>query len=158
MARGGKREGAGRKADPNSKRQQALARRAAKPAAVAAEKGDGARGFTLPGGKKSADAPAGWPFGTQQAAAEPPAKPADPAPAVPPKQLTAREYLSEVVNDFGLDKKLRLDAAKKLIEFEEAKPAPMGKKEAKHDAAKKVSRFAPVTPPRLAVAGGRRVD
>ena len=158
MARGGKREGAGRKADPNSKRQQALARRATKPVAAGVQKGKGARGFTLPGGKKSADAPASWPFGTEQAADQPPSKPVESAPAMPPKQLTAREYLSQVVNDAGQDEKLRLDAAKKLIEFEEAKPAPVGKKEARQDAAKKVSRFAPVTPPRLAVAGGRRVD
>ena len=71
---------------------------------------------------------------------------------------TAREYLVELVNDTAADAKLRLDAAKRLIEFEEPKPAPMGKKEARAEAAKKVgSKFAPTAAPKLAAVNGSRV-
>jgi len=37
------------------------------------------------------------------------------------------------------------------------KIAPQGKKEAKNDAAKKAGRFAPSAPPRLVVAGGKKL-
>lgn len=156
MARGGFRQGAGRKPDPNSARQRMLAARAARKAAKEAAGGSrkAAEGFTLPNGQKSPLAPAGWPFGTL-----PPPPPA-PAPAAtePGKRLTAREYLSALVNDAGADEKLRLDAAKRLIEFEEPKPAPMGKKEAQAEAAKKVgSKFAPTAAPKLAAVNGSRV-
>lgn len=108
-------------------------------------------GHTQADGTKASGAPKNWPFGVQ------PAEPAQQADAQP-KKLTAREYLSDVVNDAGADEKLRLDAAKKLIEFEEAKPAPVGKKEGqKKDAEKVASRFAPSAPPRLVAAGGRKV-
>ena len=59
--------------------------------------------YTLPNGEKSASAPPNWPFGTE-------------APALPKRQ-TAREYLSDLVNNTRADDKLRLDAAKRLIEF-----------------------------------------
>lgn len=108
-------------------------------------------GHTQPDGTKSPDAPANWPFGVQPTASDK----RDEAPAA---RLTAREYLSKLVNDAEADEKLRLDAAKKLIEFEEAKPAPVGKKEGqKKDAEKVASRFAPSAPPRLVAAGGRKV-
>ena len=158
MARGGFRPGAGRKPDPNSARQRMLAARAARKAAKEAAGGaqKAATGFTLPNGQKAPDAPAGWPFGTVPPAA-PAAAPATPA-AESAKRLTAREYLSALVNDAGADEKLRLDAAKRLIEFEEPKPAPMGKKEARAEAAKKVgSKFAATAPPKLVVANGSRV-
>lgn len=100
-------------------------------------------------GVKCADAPTSWPFGTQP----PAAPPAENKPVV----LTARAYLSSVVNDETLDEKMRVDAAKKLIEFEEAKPAPQGKKDQKKAGAEKVaSKFAPAVPPRLAVVGGKK--
>lgn len=122
MARGGFREGAGRKPDPNSKRQRALAKKGAvEPAAD--------RTLTLPNGQKSPDAPADWPFGTK------PQEPVEPEP----KHLTAREFLSQLVNDLGANDKVRLDAAKRLIEFEEPRPLPMGKKEQRAEAAKKVA-------------------
>ncbi len=103
-------------------------------------------GYTLPSGEKSPDAPAGWPFGTvpQPGAAQTPAAPEQEQP----KRMTAREYLANLVNDTAADEKMRLDAAKKLIEFEEAKPAPIGKKEAKTAAAGKVAgRFAAAAAP-----------
>lgn len=149
MARGGKREGAGRKPDPNSRRQRALAKRATKE--VGEQPID--RGLTLPSGEKSPDAPENWPFGKQPAQAPVPQREPEPA-----KRQTAREFLSDQVNDLELDVKLRLDAAKKLIEYEEAKPAPMGKKEAKVEQAKKVAgKFASAEPPRLAAAHGKRL-
>lgn len=84
-------------------------------------------------GFKTEAAPPNWPFGRE--------KPPEPEA---PKRLTGEEYLQEVVNDRDQDVKFRLEAAKKLIEYEKGKPAPMGKKEAKAEAAKKVagSRFA----------------
>ena len=83
-------------------------------------------------GFKTAAAPENWPFGRER----------PPEPEAP-KRLTGEEYLQQVVNDLAQDVKYRLDAAKKLIEYEKGKPAPMGKKEAKAEAAKKVagSRF-----------------
>jgi len=154
MARGGIRPGAGRKPDPNSARQRKLAARAARLATQAVGEPVKARGMTLPNGQKSPDAPPGWPFGTL-----PPAAPARvPEAAESGKRLTAREYLVELVNDTAADAKLRLDAAKRLIEFEEPKPAPMGKKEARAEAAKKVgSKFAPTAAPKLAAVNGSRV-
>lgn len=105
-----------------------------------------------PDGIKRPDAPENWPFG--RAAPEVPV--ATPAPTAAPV-LTARAYLSQVVNDLELDEKLRLDAAKKLIEFEEQKPAPKGKKEQREEDAKKPSKFAPSAPPKLVAAGGKKV-
>ena len=51
----------------------------------------------------------------------------------------------------------RYEAAKKLIEFEEQKPAPKGKKEQREEDAKKPSKFAPSAPPKLVAAGGKKV-
>jgi hypothetical protein len=132
MPRGGARPGAGRK--PKQK-----------PAAEALAD----RTLTLPNGQKAPHAPADWPFGTRPPEAE--------APASPPKRLTAREYLSALVNDLEADAKLRLDAAKRLIEFEESKPAPLGKKETKKEAAKQAAggKFAAAAPPLKAIQGGR---
>lgn len=107
------------------------------------------RGFTLPNGQKAPDAPADWPFGTR--APEASAPPAE----EPKRRRTAREFLADLVNDENEDIKLRADAAKKLIEFEEAKPAPMGKKAAVADAARKVSKFTSAAPPLKAIQGGR---
>lgn len=103
-------------------------------------------GHTQADGTKAPDAPPGWPFGVK--VEEP----------VTQKKMTAREYLSDVVNDVAADEKLRLDAAKKLIEFEEAKPAAVGKKEARQkDAEKTAGRFSAGAPPKLAAVGGKRV-
>lgn len=107
-------------------------------------------GHTLPNGQKAADAPKNWPFGAQP--------PAPPPPPELPKVLTAREYLSQVMNNVEVDEKLRIDAAKKLIDFEEAKPAPVGKKAAQDaEAKKRAGRFSPGAPPKLAAVGGRKV-
>ena len=100
-----------------------------------------------PDGVKTPDAPKNWPFGIEQ-----------PAEPEPPKKLTAREFLSQVVNDLEMDEKLRLDAAKKLIEFEESKPGAAGKKEQRQKDAEKVAgRFSAGAPPRLVAACGRKV-
>lgn len=130
------------------------ARKAAKEAAGGAQAA--AMGFTLPNGQKAPNAPADWPFGTVPPAASATAPASHPAESA--KRLTAREYLSALVNNAEADEKLRLDAAKRLIEFEEPKPAPMGKKEARAEAAKKVgSKFAPTAAPKLAAVNGSRV-
>jgi phage terminase small subunit len=98
--------------------------------------------------------PVHWPFGM---APDEPAEAAAPPPQPEPKLITAEDFLRDVVNDIELDVKVRLDAAKKLIEFEKAKPAPKGKKESQADDAKKMSRFAAGAPPKLVVAGGKKV-
>lgn len=114
----------------------------------------GPMGLTAPDGQKVLGAPAGWPFGK---AVEPPVAPPT-APPEPGKVLTAREYLSNLVNDIDKDDRTRLEAAKKLIEYEEAKPAPQGKKAGKQDVAKKlVSKFTPSAPPKLVAAGGKKI-
>jgi phage terminase small subunit len=166
MARGGKREGAGRKPDPNSKRQQALAKKAAaarKPAAKKAPAKAIGRGLTLPNGQKSPDAPPGWPFGTK-----PPEEPAAPAPdpdsddGLTDEQragLSPLDYLLAVMRSPKSSKSARMTAAIQAAPYVHPKLTPAGKKEAKREAAKGVAggRFAAAAPPRLAAAGGKRV-
>lgn len=102
-------------------------------------------------GTKHPDAPPNWPFGT-----EPPK--GEGQSGAPEKKLTAREYLELLVNDKKADDKLRLDAAKRLIEFQEPKPVALGKKEAKDQAAGRVAgKFAAGAPPKLVAAGGKKV-
>ncbi|MCC2632172.1 MAG: hypothetical protein K0S48_58 [Ramlibacter sp.] len=162
MPRGGSRPGAGRKVDPTSKRQQKLATKKVK--APAAPKKAAGRGYTLPSGEKSPDAPEGWPFGTK-----PPEKPAEPppAPAVDSDDgltdeqragLTPLEYLLAVMRSPSASKSARMTAAVQAAPYMHAKPASVGKKEAKEQAAKKAGgRFTPKTPPRLVAAGGKKL-
>ena len=136
MARGGFRPGAGRK--PKAKAAQVVdfpAVAAQEPVESKATNTPGGS-FALPDGQRSPDLPENWPFGTVQHA-EVKGKPEE--PKAPTVIRTAREYLHFVVNDPESDPKLRLDAAKRLIEFEESKPGAMGKKEERKEAAKRVS-------------------
>lgn len=150
MARGGKREGAGRKPDPTSKRQQALAKRAAK-------KADLGRGLTLPSGEKSPDAPPGWPFGTQAApaAAAEPEVPTDPDSddGLTHEQrtsMTPLEYLLAVMRSPKASKSARMTAAIQAAPYVHGKIAPGAKKEeAKVRAGKAAAKFATAAPPRL---------
>jgi phage terminase small subunit len=165
MPRGGKRANAGRKPDPNSARQKALAKKAVaakKPAAKKAPAKAAGRGFTLPNGQKSPDAPPGWPFGTT-----PPEEPAAPAPdpdsddGLTDEQragLSPLDYLLAVMRSPKSSKSARMTAAIQAAPYMHPKLAQKGKKEAALDEAKtKPSRFAAGAPPRLAAAGGKRV-
>lgn len=166
MPRGGARTGAGRKADPNSKRQQALAAKKAAPAAkkAPAKKAAG-RGYTLQDGQKSPDAPPGWPFGTQppeeppKAAAEPDAEGDDGLTDEQRAGLSPLEYLLAVMRSPKSSKSARMQAAIQAAPYVHPKLTPAGKKEAKREAAKGVAggRFAAAAPPRLAATGGKRV-
>lgn len=141
MPRGGYRAGAGRKPNPD------------KPA----KKSKKAGGFTDSHGVKSADAPAEWPFGTAPAVPAAPAAP--PAAPATDDQLTALALFQSIYRDQAQDMKARIAAAAQALPFEAARPAPLGKKEAKDEAAKKTaSKFAaPGAPPKLAAVAGRKV-
>jgi hypothetical protein len=161
MPRGGFRAGAGRKADPNSKRQKKLATKAAKPAGVPAAAKTRGRGLTLPNGEKSPDAPQDWPFGTKPP--EPETPPADPESddGLTDEQragMTPLEYLLAVMRSPKASKSARMTAAIQAAPYLHPKMAQKGKKEAALDDAKtKPSRFAQAAAPRLAAAGGKRV-
>lgn len=67
-----------------------------------------------------------------------------------------KQFLLDVMNDLGLDAKLRIDAAKCLMPFVHQKLGEGGKKEQQHEAAKKVaSKFAAALPPKLVVNNKR---
>jgi phage terminase small subunit len=111
-----------------------------------------------PGGKKAADAPAEWPFGTVDPA--PAAAPVAPQPiAAPGETLTALALFQAIYRDETVEMKARLAAAREALPFEAARPAAVGKKDAKNDAAKKAaSKFAtPGAPPKLAAVAGKKV-
>jgi len=158
MPRGGARPGAGRpRKNPDAPAKPAAKKKAAAKKAIG-------RGLTQPNGEKSPDAPPGWPFGTQ-----PPAPPVAAPPAVDPDSddgltdeqragLSPLDYLLAVMRSPQASKSARLQAAVQAAPYVHAKPAPVGKKEAKNEAARKASRFAPAAPPRLAAAGGKRVE
>lgn len=119
MPRGGFRAAAGRKPDPTSKRQQALAKRAAKLQA-APEK----RGFTAPNGEKAADAPPNWPFGTTAPAPEQ-------VPAEPKLTFESPlEYWQHVLADPEASKSDKHSAAFAMAPYVHPKMAPAAKKEA----------------------------
>jgi phage terminase small subunit len=152
MPRGGARPGAGRpRKNPEMQ---------AKPAAKKAE----GRGYTLPNGETSPDAPPGWPFGKK-----PPEQPQEPPAQAEPDTddgltdeqratLSPLEYLLAVMRSPRASKSARMTAAVQAAPYLHAKPAPVGKKEAKEQAAKKGGgRFTPKAPPRLIAAGGKKV-
>lgn len=145
MPRGGARLGAGRRPDPNSKRQKIAAARAEK-----AESGGKERrgGFTAPDGTKTPDAPPNWPFGT--------VPPADP---VEVGKQTPLEYLLSVMRDPEASASARLTAAVQAAPYMHAKVAPAAKKEAAAAKATKASagKFGAAAPPKLAAANGKRV-
>lgn len=135
MPRGGYRAGAGRKPNPD------------KPA----KKSKKAGGFTDAHGVKSTDAPPEWPFGTAPTASVTPAAP--PAAPATDDQLTALALFQSIYRDRAQDIKARIAAAAQALPFEAARPAPMGKKGAKNEAAKQAgasgNRFAAAAPPKL---------
>lgn len=160
MARGGSRPGAGRPRLTDEERAQrnearnAKRRVASKPAKAkkAARKPTAAAGFA-PDGVKTTGTPQGWPFGTQ------PAQPEVPAPA-PPASVpesdepviaadTPLELLLGVVKDPRMKLSLRIQCSALAAPFVHAKPAPVGKKQERAGAAKKVGqgRFAAAAAP-----------
>lgn len=149
MPRGGARPGAGRPRKTPEAKTKAPAKKAA------------GRGYTLANGDKSPDAPKDWPFGTTPP--EQPAPPTDPEndDGLTNEQranLTPLEYLLAVMRSPNASKSARLSAAVQAAPYMHAKPAPVGKKEAKDQAAKKGGgRFTPKEPPRLVAAGGKKV-
>ena len=165
MPRGGSRPGAGRKPDPNSKRQQALAAKATKPRpSKGSAQPKATSGLTLPDGSKAPGTPADWPFGTQAAeepVAPPPTSVPDADDGLTDEQragLTPLEYMLAVMRSSKAAPAVRMTAAVQAAPYVHAKIAPAGKKEGKHDQAKQVaSRFAPAAPPKLAAVGGKKV-
>jgi len=136
MPRGGARPGAGRKPNPDSARQRALAKAAA-PA-----------GGTLPDGTRAPGAPANWPFGTVTPSAEVDEAPIA-APEKPPE--SALSFLQSIYRDVARPEKERVFAAIQALPFETAKPAPVGKKAAQDEAARSAgpSKFGAMQAPRL---------
>jgi hypothetical protein len=101
---------------------------------------------------KTGDAPAQWPFGTQppQPEAPPAAADAESEPVI--TGATPLEFLLNVVKESRLKLAVRMQAAALAAPYEHAKPAPVGKKDARNDAAKateKKSKFASAAAPRL---------
>lgn len=159
MARGGPRPGGGRpRLTEAEKAQRVEARKLARKAAAKAKAGEkkvtrpksAAKGFA-PTGVKSEDAPPSWPFGTEPPKATEPEQPidADGEPVIPGAEPL--DFLQSIINETRLKLAVRMQAAALAVAYKHAKPAPIGKKEAKQDAAKKVSRFAPAAPPKLVV-------
>lgn len=64
----------------------------------------------------------------------------------------ALNFLIACMNDQELDKKYRIDCAKKIVDFQHVKPGEGGKKDQKQDAAKKAAnKFATTAPPKLVI-------
>lgn len=168
MARGGSRPGAGRpRLTDAEKAQRAEARKANRKAARKPVKGKKAAAAkrakalekpaavaVAPDGVKKAGAPQNWPFGAQPEqppAAEPPAAPA--AEEEPDEPVIAADtplgFLLEVVKETRLKLSVRIQCAALAAPFVHAKPAPLGKKEERAGAAKKVGqgRFAAAAAP-----------
>ena len=145
MARGGARPGAGRKPGSGKK---------AAPKAPA-----GPAGFTGADGRKTADAPPGWPFGTESPPAPPPPPAQPPAPQQDLSELTPLDFLLEVMRDASEDVRLRIQAAQLAAPYVHTKKGDVGKKEQQKEAAGKVAgRFSAGAPPRLAAAGGKKLE
>lgn len=144
MPRGGARVGAGRP----RKNPDAPARKRAAPKSVAT-------GFSEADGKKAKDAPADWPFGTVEPKAPDPAADHDDdqqEEAFDPN-LMPLDYLLSVVRDTRAKPAARMQCAAIAAPYVHAKPAPLGKKEGKQQAAKTAAnRFATPQPPKLVVS------
>lgn len=159
MPRGGHREGAGRKPDPNSARQKAKAKKATADAARG-------RGHTLANGQKAPDAPPDWPFGTKPPDPPAPALPAEPGVDSDDGLTDAQragmsplDYLLAVMRSSKSSKSARMTAAIQAAPYMHARVAPMGKKEERAKEAGKAAtgRFAAASAPRLAAANGKKV-
>lgn len=142
MASGGTRLGSGRKADPNSKRGQARARKGASPALPPPAKDEPKT--RAPRGGKLPDAPAGWPFGTT----EPPPEVAD---EVVDPTLSPLDFALKVMRDPAVPLATRLAAMAQALPYCHTKKGEGGKKSGQEVAAKTTAtgRFGPGAPPRL---------
>lgn len=143
MPSGGSRIGAGRPkkvVDPSVPKPKRVRKPRAVPKKVAKKVVRGAVA-RAPEGKKLPGTPQSWPFGTAPKASETPAKAAEP--------LSALQLFQQIYRDESVEMRSRLQAAAQALPFEMGKPAPVGKKEAKADAAQKVggNRFAAQSAP-----------
>jgi phage terminase small subunit len=126
MPRGGYRPGAGRK--PKTPKVDKPAREP--------------HGYTGAKGEKTADAPAGWPFGTQP---PPEATPAEPKLSF----KTPLEYWEYVLADPGASASAKAAAAFAMAPYVHSKLAPVPKKEDAKNRAKEAGqgRFKAAAPP-----------
>lgn len=91
-----------------------------------------------------------WPFGRQKPEA------LEPLPDL--SELMPLDYLLEVMRDPFEERGRRIQAATLAAPYCHPKKGEAGKKDAKQAAAKQVaSRFTPAAPPKLVVAGGKKV-
>ena len=142
MPRGGARPGAGRKPKIKPAGESAPAPKKVKAPAKA-------KAFSADG-KRAADAPPGWPFGTSE--------PGEKSPSVDPdlSELTPLAFLLEVMRDPQEERRTRLQAAQLAAPYCHVKKGEGGKKSDKEEAAKKVAagRFGAAAPPRLVARNG----
>lgn len=69
-----------------------------------------------------------------------------------------KDFLLAVMNDFGSEAKLRVDAAKALMPFLHSRKGEGGKKDAAKEAAEKAAgKFSRQAPPKLVAANGKQV-
>lgn len=157
MPRGGSRPGAGRKPDPNSKRQKALTAKAAAKKAPAVKKPGRSMSELKEQGAPEA---AKWPFGTKPPETpKEPEQPADKLPAGSPEQ-TPLEFLLGVMRNPEASVSARLTAAIQAAPYVHPKLSPKAKKEGgpvAEEPAAKTDKYAVRQPPRLAAAGGKKV-
>ncbi|WP_295379580.1 hypothetical protein [uncultured Pseudacidovorax sp.] len=153
MPRGGARPGAGRPRKSPEASAKGTSKASRKPSAKASGKPATEQGkpqsFVDADGFKTADAPAGWPFGKQHA---------EPPPAEDLSELTPLDFLLSVMRDSEKDLAKRMQAASLAAPYVHPRKGESGKKEEKLKAAEKVAgRFAPSAPPKLVAAGGKKV-
>lgn len=141
MPRGGARPGAGRP-------RKAPADQSAPPKKKAPAKQPAAG--HAPDGKKAADAPPSWPFGT-----EPPSPPADLS------ELSPLDYLLSLVRNPETDPRVRLQAASIAAPYCHHKKGEASGKKLEAEARQKAAaegRFSRRQPPKLVAAGGKKVE
>lgn len=69
-----------------------------------------------------------------------------------------KDFLLAVMNDFGTEPKLRVDAAKALMPFLHPRKGESGKKDSAKEAAEKAAgKFSKQAPPKLVAANGKQV-
>lgn len=144
MTKGGPRTGSGRKASPDSERGKARARKAEREAATVAAVAAVVEAATgrghAPDGRKAPDAPANWPFGTQegQEATLGPDVPTDASPL---------DVLEQFMRDGCVDIKLRAQCATWAAPYRHAKKADA--KNGREKVERPASKFGAMAPPKL---------
>lgn len=99
---------------------------------------------------------AGAPVNSEQTPEEPVEAGFDLAQAL--RHSDPKDFLLAVMNDFGSEAKLRVDAAKALMPFLHSRKAEGGKKDAAKEAAEKAAgKFSRQAPPKLVAANGKQV-